>query len=196
MSDLIHPQPPYPVRTAVHYGGCSFPALTLPGLSRQPEVVFTPGFSTCVFGSKALPQREQKLSNSNSKIETPIISSETCTSKYNQKYHQVKSFILNHHIVLGRSRLKMFKGTAVTKRFLEGKALGWILGQEYKALTNMFLIFHFHFYAAERAFKSEMHFLRAAASWSGVMEAFTLPMIQSTMCFCSMRRSTFAVSTW
>ena len=72
----------------------------------------------------------------------------------------------------------------------------YYLGQEYWDPTYMFLIFKFHSYAAERAFKSEMHFLRAAASWAGVMEAFTLPMIQSTMCFCSMRRSTFAVSTW
>merc|ERR1719219_2800452 len=48
----------------------------------------------------------------------------------------------------------------------------YYLGQEYWDPTYMFLIFCFHSYAAERAFKSEMHFLSAAASWSGVMEAF------------------------
>ena len=41
--------------------------------------------------SKALPQREQKLSNSNSKIETLIISSETWTSKHNRNFRKVSS---------------------------------------------------------------------------------------------------------
>ena len=90
----------------------------------------------------------------------------------------------------------MFKVTAVTKVVLKGKALDQMLFRP-RILGPHIYVLHLQvsLYAAERAFKSEMHFLSAAASWSGVMEAFTLPMIQSTMCFCSMRRSTFAVST-